>query len=490
MFYTNFNTGHGMQFFNEGEVSFDDQWANINIQDILPSWQWWIDSEGSSKLAADFDYGTKEIRNDTKANKTTLPYTQIGAYKGGSSLVLYGDVDAKNTMHLYKTDLAVNSASTAEVTFKKTSSGNAGLKLGVITKEDPTNVVEIDVPNSAEAGEWTTETLSLGSLAGKHIAAICLVVDGSEKDFQINVGGLRILDGKNHTPSAPSNFRIDRAYDSKEMILKWDLADYSEVKQYNVYAVKDGKEVYLGGVYDDIYYIKDLAKVIAQEGLTTIDSVDVDPADITLEKGEGADFTAIVNGSTEKGGAITIRVKAVGADGSESEPASEKYNYDEKVSNVVVDESLTESGLLTHATNPGQLDVSWNAPLTGDFDSYKFTVTLLNVSSEKQPQKVFTSTADKDATSAVVPLPVAEGCDYDLAISTVKDGVEGEPIYYRGRSNDSYAEPYTIDKMLFSGNSVRMVIPDAIDWQYLTVYADGKQIKEFKRGAGLASKVI
>ncbi len=43
-FYTSFNTGHGMQYFVDGKVSNDNEWSNINVQDILPTWQWWIDT--------------------------------------------------------------------------------------------------------------------------------------------------------------------------------------------------------------------------------------------------------------------------------------------------------------------------------------------------------------------------------------------------------------------------------------------------------------
>ena len=35
-----------MQYFVDGDVSADKAWTNINIQDILPTWQWWIESEG------------------------------------------------------------------------------------------------------------------------------------------------------------------------------------------------------------------------------------------------------------------------------------------------------------------------------------------------------------------------------------------------------------------------------------------------------------
>lgn len=85
-FYTNFNTGHGVQYFKNGTVSKDEEWTNINIQDILPTWQWWITSTDDTKLTADFDYGTKYVCNDTSGNARTLPYTQVGAYDGAVRL--------------------------------------------------------------------------------------------------------------------------------------------------------------------------------------------------------------------------------------------------------------------------------------------------------------------------------------------------------------------------------------------------------------------
>ena len=115
VFYTNFNTGHGMQYFDNGAVSHDDQWANINIQDILPSWQWWVDTEGT-ELDVDFDYGSKEIRYSKEGTQIEVPYTQIGAYKGGSSLAVYGYLDAENFLRLYKTDLSVNENTKVSIT--------------------------------------------------------------------------------------------------------------------------------------------------------------------------------------------------------------------------------------------------------------------------------------------------------------------------------------------------------------------------------------
>ena len=45
-FVTSFNTGHGLEYRIGGEVSNSDEWSNIIIQDILPTWQWWFETDG------------------------------------------------------------------------------------------------------------------------------------------------------------------------------------------------------------------------------------------------------------------------------------------------------------------------------------------------------------------------------------------------------------------------------------------------------------
>ena len=241
VFYTNFNTGHGMQYFDDGAVSHDDQWANINIQDVLPSWQWWVDTEGT-KLGVDFDYGPKEIRFSKEGTQIEVPYTQIGAYKGGSSLAVYGDLDAENFLHLYKTDLSVNENSKVSITYNKTSADDTSkMEVGVIFKNDPNTVVNFNVPQANKQTEgWVTKEISLGDYAGEEIAAIGVNFDNGSStiaDYQMNIGELKVTDGENHTPDAPAGLKIREAYDSKEMVLTWDLGSYDDVDQYNVYAL-------------------------------------------------------------------------------------------------------------------------------------------------------------------------------------------------------------------------------------------------------------
>lgn len=443
-FYTNFNTGHGVQYFKNGAVSKDEEWTNINIQDILPTWQWWITSTDDTKLTADFDYGTKYVCNDASGNAKTLPYTQVGAYDGGSSLVLYGELSGSDTMHLYKTDLNINANSKAYVTFKKTSSDNASMKLGLIFKDAPEVTEKVAVENSETAGGWTTSAIDLSAYAGRALAAITLEFEGDAENYQMNIGGLKISDST-YKPETPTGLAVDYAYADGQMIVKWNIESYDTVKQYNLYGVmSDGSRVYLGGTYDDILYVKSMF---------------------------GEDQS------------VRLELCAVGKDGTESDPATLTYTYNDKVSNVRVEEAQTASGLLVRASTPGKLSVSFDAPETGAPDSYEFEVTLRNIASADPTNKVYTHTVDGSATSAEISLPISEGREYDLKIYAVKNGVRGEAICYRGWSNDNYSEPIAEEDIRISGSTVRLVDPDSVDWYKMTATFDGTQVANFKRGA-------
>ena len=448
-FYTNFNTGHGMQYFVDGSVSKDEEWTNINIQEMMPTWQWWFDSSDDTKLHADFDYGSKLVNKTVTGEVKEMEYTQIGAWNGGSSLAVYGDLSGTDTMHLFKTDLAVNANSKASVTFWKVSSDDAVMKLGLIFADDAENTVLVDLENTAAAGGWTTVTADLSAYADRSIAAICLVFEGTSEDYQINIGSITVSDGT-YTPDAPDGFVIDTAFADGQMIVRWDKADYSEVVQYNLYGkMRDGSRVFLGGIYGDILYVKNT-------------------------------FCTDV---------LELQLCAVGVDGSESEPATLTYDYTDKVSSVTVQEASSSSGLLTHAANVGKIEVSFEAPAAGAPDSYELEVTLHNIGSDDPYNRVYTATAADDATSAVVSVAAREGYEYDLKIYAVRDGVRGEAIAYRGRSHDSYSEPIAAEDVVITGSTVRLVDPDSVDWYRMTASFDGAQVASFKRGASSGNKM-
>ena len=177
-------------------------------------------------------------------------------------------------MHLYKTDLDVTSSSKLDVTFQKTSSDNVAMSLGVVlakdidAKTDTYTVTELPIENTTAASDgWVTATVDLSAYAGEKIAMLGLYFDGEAENYQMHIGQLKYASGKDLTPDVPTGLTIDKAYDTNEMVVSWDLGDYDTVKQYNVYAVINGVEQYMGGIYDEIYYIKNIYDA---QGVVTI----------------------------------------------------------------------------------------------------------------------------------------------------------------------------------------------------------------------------
>ncbi len=441
-FHTNFNTGHGLNYYLNGEAAGVGEWNNIIIQDILPTWQWWFDSEGT-KLTADFDYGEGYEKG------TQYSYQTVNPYKGADSLVVSGKLDAENFLHLYKSDLSVNENSKASVTFKKVSNDSAVMKLGLIFK-DSDEVVKVDIPNTAAVSEgWTTEEIDLSAYAGKTIAAIGFVFEGESDFYQMNVGELKITDGSVAVPEAPTGLKIDKAYTSGEMTISWDMAPYDEVKQYNVYAVKDGKEVYLGGTYDEVFYINDVNKAIAEAEKTTVESVTVSPKEVNAVAGDTVDFDAKVNGIKEEDGQITIVLKAVSADGTESEGAATSHNYKDSVQNVEV------------KAEDGKLNVTWEG---GKAD------VVVTTEYEKEA-RVWTASGENGCTVDVASGAEADGARYTMTITTP----EGAAVTYDGQLDDSYCAPF--DRKISGGY---IDFPKVKDWWKMTysTVTDGVESEE------------
>ena len=442
-FVTNFNTGHGLEYAINGEISNEDEWSNINIQDILPTWQWWFETDGT-KLNADFDYGDEYKRNydngkeDVLGNEGSFDFDLVGAYNGGSSLVVYGQVDAENFLHLYKTDLDVTDATKVDVTFKKTSQDNVGMKLGVIFEDNTNEVVKLDIANSAETSDgWVTSTVDLSGYAGKQVAAFGLVFDGEAEDYQVNIGRIAYTSGESQKPATPTGFTIDKAYDTNEMVVSWDMASYDDVKQYNLYAVTDGKEIYLGGTYDQIYYIKDIEQAIADAAGVSVTDVTVTPSETSAEAGSTVTFDATVNGLTEEIGQVTLELKAVSEDGTESDPAVATHNYADGVTNVEV---TAEDGALNVTWEGGQADVVVKKIYSTD-------------------ETTWTASGNNGCTVEVPTGADADYARYTMTITTPSGAV----TTYDGRMDDSYAKPYT-GKV---ASNYTLEVPLAKDWKQM-----------------------
>jgi hypothetical protein len=246
-FITRFNTGKGFGFWNAGKQTSTAQWANAGVADILPTWQWWITTQGGSA-------------------PLTVDYDSAQAWNGGASLKVIGRQNAGDTcvIRLFKTRLRVSSASTTRIRYAAGSAGSRlGLSIGLVFEDSPTQTTWIPVGASYSAG-WNTETLNLSAYAGKTIAAISLrFAAQASAMYNVNIGELAFLDGSPVTPVVPKAFAIDAAYvynNIAEVLLSWTLD--SGIWYYDISRVRpDGSAEALGRTFDEVFYVKELVRI-------------------------------------------------------------------------------------------------------------------------------------------------------------------------------------------------------------------------------------
>lgn len=440
VFYTNFNTGKGRSYWTNGALTNEDDWTNITVQDILPTWQWWVSvpkaaegEEAYAKLGLDFDYGEKYYTG-------ALDYKKIGAYNGGSSLVVAGDLEAENLVRLYKTELDVTAASKMQITYQKPSASDGSeMKLALIFKDAPEKVEYIAIPGTGtKTSTWKTASVDLSKYAGRQIATIGLAFTPKQQipveNYQMNIGEIRLTDGTNHTPAQPTGFKVSKAYATDDMVATWNLDSFDAVDKYEIYAtLSNGKKVMVGTNYDSIHYIKSL--------------------------------------ENEKNN-VKLELVAIGKDGSRSTVAVTNYNYSEKVSNLKADTETASTGNGVFTKRAGIIDLSWTNPAV-DYASIEFTVTL----DDSTDEAVVTKTVEKGVTSTAIVLPRGNGEKYQVAARTVyADGAKSEPIMITGYMKDVWSQSYEAEKVQVSGRSVELWQPDSQDWWHLYAYFNGEQL--------------
>lgn len=440
VFYTNFNTGKGRSYWTNGTLTNGDDWTNITVQDILPTWQWWVSvpeaaegEEAYAKLGVDFDYGEKYY---TRA----LDYTHVGAYNGGSSLVVAGDLEAENLVRLYKTELDVKASSKMQITYQKPSASDGSeMKLALIFKDAPETVEYVTIPGTGtKTNGWKTATVDLSKYADRQIATIGLAFTPKQQisveNYQMNIGEIRLTDGTNHTPAQPTGFKVSKAYATDDMVATWNLDSFDAVDKYEIYAtLSNGKKVMVGTNYDGIHYIKSL--------------------------------------ENEKNN-VKLELVAIGKDGSRSTAAVTNYNYSEKVSNLKADTETASTGNGVFTKRAGIIDLSWTNPAV-DYASIEFTVTL----DDSTDDTVVTKSVEKGAASTAIVLPRGNGEKYQVAARTVfADGTKSEPIMLTGYMKDVWSQSYEAQKVQVDGNYIELWQPDSQDWWHMYAYFNGEQL--------------
>ena len=316
-FVTRFNLGNGLSFRNEGKVTFNHKWYNLNTQDFMPTWRWWITDSN--------DQVNELIARDLV--KADLIFED--AYFGGSCLSLHGKTEFSR-VKLFKTLLPVDGEDKISLTYKVMNGTESKAKIFVSLKDNVTDYKEIALPNAPKAGEWTTfekELSALGINSSSQIAMIGLVVENTPENYDLHIGELAVRNPQTtHNPLQPK-------IEEKEII----RGLYNTVDFKLRYASKDesnGDKVYNEDV--DTWYYEILYQQEGQDEmlLTTTTSwaayvVDAPIANIGNRK-------------------VRFGVRAVAADGKTKSETSwttyEEIPYNSPKTDVVIDKAVVKPG--------------------------------------------------------------------------------------------------------------------------------------------------
>lgn len=218
-FATDFCTGQGSHYYNNGVIVKAGSWWNRALQGILPTWRWIIDSTGT---------------------KLTPELSTLDSFRGGSCLRVSGNLDADNTLRLFLTNLPVYANTRMKITFKR--SGLSGvdslMQVGVSTHAAPTTFTYYPAGTCAIDG-WNQTTINLSAHAGFNIAAVALKFSSGSpvSGYEIRVGQIAIYDVNTPVPVPPTNIQ---ALD----VVGWNGLAHGRVKwdhvpgdhySYNVY---------------------------------------------------------------------------------------------------------------------------------------------------------------------------------------------------------------------------------------------------------------
>lgn len=181
-FVTRFNLGNGLHYYKDGKVAFDSKWYNLNTQDYLPTWRFWITDEDDQTTAENIgSFVNAELSWDD-------------SYTGGSCLQLHGATKFSR-IKLFKTKLLTQPSYELSLTYKMPKGKETHARLFVALKGNTSVYKEIALPAAKRENTWTTfktPLKKLGLKAGDEVAMMGIVVEGTGDDYVMNIGEMAI----------------------------------------------------------------------------------------------------------------------------------------------------------------------------------------------------------------------------------------------------------------------------------------------------------
>lgn len=255
-FACSFNTGHGLRWYENGEVSSDTPWNHLGLQDRLPGRRWVVDTAGTRP-------------------SVTLDFAD--AWRGGSSLLVSGSLTAPVAVGLHSTRLPLTRGSVVELVHA-TGPAPVTVEVGVATREpsapgDPVPYTWLRTGSTgagaAGAAGWRTARAALAPLAGRtaYALAVRITAPGSTA-VAWRLGALSVHDGaRTRRPAPPVAPAVDAAarQDGRAWLrLSWRAAGSGpggRPRHYEVHRVlPDGGRRFLGGTCGTALYLPGVAR--------------------------------------------------------------------------------------------------------------------------------------------------------------------------------------------------------------------------------------
>ena len=176
-FVTRFNLGNGAMLNNEGVTTNPHKWYNLGMQDLLPTWRWWVDN-GDGKTPA--------------ADAIQLDFTFDDAWFGGSCLNVHG-ATSRSDVRLFETKWSVSSTDdTFSLVYKPaTEEGTMQLMVSCEGSENTFKYVDLAPVSGVLAGKWNTVNLKaseLGLAAGDVVACVGLSFTNTPANYSTLLG--------------------------------------------------------------------------------------------------------------------------------------------------------------------------------------------------------------------------------------------------------------------------------------------------------------
>lgn len=245
-FKTNFNIGNGYNFFVEGTLASNLDWNNRSMADVMPTYRWMINNEGSSKLTASLDFAN--------------------AYYGGNSIKLYGNLDANSpsTIKLFSSELTLNKTTK----FETAARGEEDTTLDLVLEFEDGSIETIKADSKLK-DEWQVLSFDVAKFADKTIQNISYKVssDTALTSATTNIGSINIYDSNTKvTKTDVTKINIqDTLFEEDDTLagvrVSWESSNTEDLSHYEIYRINSDKtKSFLGATPATNFFINALVR--------------------------------------------------------------------------------------------------------------------------------------------------------------------------------------------------------------------------------------